>query len=51
MLDELLPLPIEILYELGIAPAVRLAAAEIDLHDAELDTVAAACWRAITKPR
>ncbi len=51
MLAELLPLPLEILYELGIAPAVRLAAAGIDLRGAELDAVAAACWRAVTRPR
>jgi AcrR family transcriptional regulator len=47
---ELLPLPLEVLYELGVAPAVRLVAAGIELTEAELDAVAAACWRAITKP-
>jgi AcrR family transcriptional regulator len=49
-LTELLPLPLDVLYELGIAPAVRLAAAGAKLTDAELDAVVAACWRAITKP-
>lgn len=48
---ELLELPLDVLYELGFAPAVRLAAAGIKLRDAELDVAAAACWRAITKPR
>jgi AcrR family transcriptional regulator len=48
---ELLPLPLEVLYELGVAPAVRLAAAGIELRDSELDAVAAGCWRAITQPR
>lgn len=48
---ELLPLPLDVLYELGIAPAVRLAAGAIELSPAELDVVAAACWRAITTPR
>lgn len=46
----LLPLPAEVLYELGLAPAVRLAANEPELSAAELDTVAVACWRAISKP-
>ena len=48
---ELLPLPLEVLYELGVAPAVRLAAAGIELRGDELDVVAASCWRAITQPR
>jgi AcrR family transcriptional regulator len=47
---ELLPLPLDVLYELGIATAVRLAAAGAELSDAELEAVVAACWRAITKP-
>jgi TetR/AcrR family transcriptional repressor of multidrug resistance operon len=48
---ELLQLPLEVLYELGLAPALRLAAAGFELSDAQLDAVAAACWRAISKPR
>ena len=48
---ELLALPLDVLYELGFAPAVRLAAAGIELQDDELETAAAACWRAVTKPR
>ena len=47
--DLLLPLPLDVLYEIGFAPVVRLAAAEIELTDAELETAAAACWRAVTK--
>jgi AcrR family transcriptional regulator len=47
---ELLALPLDVLYELGFAPVVRLAAAEIELRDPELEAAAAACWRAITKP-
>jgi AcrR family transcriptional regulator len=46
---QLLPLPLDVLYELGIAPAVRLAAAEIELRRPEIEEVAAACWRAITR--
>lgn len=45
---RLLPLPLEVIYELGIAPAVRLAAGEAELGDRELETIADACWRAIT---
>jgi TetR/AcrR family transcriptional repressor of multidrug resistance operon len=51
LIAEVLPLPLDVLYELGIAPAVRLAASEAELSDAELDTVASACWRAISRPR
>jgi TetR/AcrR family transcriptional repressor of multidrug resistance operon len=47
---ELLELPLEVLYELGIAPALRLASVGTELSDAELQVVAAACWRAISKP-
>lgn len=42
-------LDLELLYDLGLAPAVRLAAARSSLPDRELDAVAAACWRAITR--
>jgi len=43
-------LPPEVLYELGIAPAVRLAARRIELTDEQLEQVAGACWRAISRP-
>ena len=46
--ERLLPLPLEVLYELGLAPAVRLAASAVELGDDELDAVAEACWRAVT---
>ncbi len=48
---ELLPLPAEVLYELGLAPAVRLAVAGVQLGDGELELVASACWRAISRAR
>jgi len=44
----LAPLPLTVLWELGIAPAVRLAAAGIELTRQELTATADACWRAIT---
>lgn len=46
---RLLPLELEVLYELGLAPAIRLAAAGVDLGDEALDEVARACWRAVTQ--
>ena len=48
--SRLLPLPLEVIYQLGLAPAVRLAAVDEDLSDAELRTAADACWRAISRP-
>lgn len=47
---RLLPLPPEVLYELGLGPAVRLAAGDADLDENELEQVADACWRAISRP-
>lgn len=44
----LAPLPLTVLWELGIAPAVRLAAAGMELTRQELTATAEACWRAIT---
>jgi AcrR family transcriptional regulator len=45
---RLLPLPLEVLYELGLAPAVRVAAAGLQLSDSDLAAVADACWRAVS---
>lgn len=44
----LAPLPPAVLWELGLAPAVRLVAAGAELSAAELTATAQACWRAIT---
>lgn len=41
-------LPITVLYDLGLAPAVRLAAQGVDLDRTQLHMVAHACWSAIT---
>jgi TetR/AcrR family transcriptional repressor of multidrug resistance operon len=51
LIAMLLPLPLEVIYELGIAPAVRLAAGGAELSEDELGTVADACWRAISRAR
>lgn len=47
MAEHLIDLPVEIIYELGLAPAVRLAASDSTLDDAQLSLVIDACWRAI----
>lgn len=47
MADHLVDLPVEIIYELGLAPAVRLAASDTPLDDRQLELVIDACWRAI----
>jgi AcrR family transcriptional regulator len=47
---RLAPLPLTVLYDLGIGPAVRLAASSTVLPPTELDAVAEACWRAISTP-
>jgi len=47
---RLLPLPLEVIYELGLSPAVRLAAGGTQLTDEQLDEIADACWRAISQP-
>ncbi len=44
----LLPLPFDVLYDLALGPAVRLAAAGQDLVPGQLEEIAAACWRAVT---
>lgn len=44
-------LPPQILYEIGIAPAVRLAAAGTKATPQELERAAGGCWRGITRPR
>ena len=47
---RLLPLPLEVIYELGLSPAVRLAAGGTPLTDEQLDEIAGACWRAVSQP-
>jgi AcrR family transcriptional regulator len=46
----LLDLPLELLYDLGLGPAVRLAASGARLSRRQLTVVADAAWRAITRP-
>ena len=50
MASELAALSPIVIYELGIAPAVRLAAGGVRLDKAELVGTATGCWRAISRP-
>ena len=45
----LIDLPPMVLYDLSIRPAIAIAAGGDELTDNQLDTVAHACWRAITR--
>jgi AcrR family transcriptional regulator len=47
--ERLRPLPLEVLYELGLGPAVRLAASGQKLTEEQLGTIADACWRAVSR--
>lgn len=46
----LAPLPVEVLYDLGVGPAIRAAATGERLAPAVLAALAEACWRAISRP-
>lgn len=48
MAPDLVALPLEIIYELGLAPAIRLAASGTRLDDDRLDLVVESCWRAVS---
>jgi AcrR family transcriptional regulator len=48
--ERLRRFPLDVLYELSFSPAVRLAAGDADLAPAQLDEIADACWRAVSRP-
>lgn len=48
--ELLLPLPLDVLYDLALGPALRLVAGGLVLSDDQLEQVAQACWRAVTRP-
>jgi AcrR family transcriptional regulator len=50
MSAQLLTLPLEVLYELGLAPPIRLAANGAELSGGQLEAIANACWRAVSRP-
>lgn len=47
--ERLRPFPLDVLYELSFSPAVRLAAGGAELAPAQLDEIADACWRAVSR--
>ena len=47
---RLLPLPLEVLYELALSPAIRLAAGKVELTETQVHDIAIACWRAVSCP-
>ena len=48
MAERLAPFPLVVLYELGFGPAVRMAAAGVELPEADIEGVARACWNAVS---
>jgi hypothetical protein len=53
--DELregsIDLPMTVLWDLAVGPAIRLAAdSHTSLDEEQLETLAEACWRAVSKP-
>jgi AcrR family transcriptional regulator len=47
--DNFVDLPSEILYDLALAPAVRLAASTSELDPGQLDLLIESCWKAVSK--
>lgn len=43
-------LPGELLYDLSLAPAVRLAASGESLSDSQMETLIESCWRSVAAP-
>ena len=48
--ELLVPLPPQVIYSMSLGVVVRLVAGGSTLSDAELDTLVASTWRAITVP-
>lgn len=49
MAGLLIDVPVEMLFDLSLGPAVRLAASGLDVDRGVLQRTARACWRAITR--
>jgi TetR/AcrR family transcriptional repressor of multidrug resistance operon len=43
----LVELPVRVLYDLSLAPVVRLVASDTQLNQWEMDTLIESCWRAV----
>ncbi len=50
LMGTIVDLPVLVLYDLSLGPAVRLVASGQTLPADSLDRLATACWRAITDP-
>ncbi len=48
MVELLVDLPLELVFDLGFGPAIRLATADRPVEDTVLDQIVRSCWRAIT---
>lgn len=46
---RLVDLPIDVIYELALAPAVRLVASDTSLTTGQLETLVESCWRAVKR--
>lgn len=46
----LVDLPSQVLYDLALAPVIRLVASGTELTDTEIDTLIDSCWRAVCRP-
>ena len=51
MAELMADLPPMIIYELGVAPAVRLVASGSRITRKQLELAARGCWRAVTRPQ
>ncbi len=49
MSSHLVDLPTDLLYDLSLAPAVRMVASGVDMSDPQLDLLVESCWRAVTR--
>ena len=48
LIEEMIDLPLPVLYDLAIGPMLRVVAAERSISEAELERLAVACWNAVT---
>ncbi len=47
--EHLVDLPTDVLYDLGLGPAVRLVASGVQLTPSRLSLIIESCWRAVTR--